>query len=249
MILFTSKIIDIEPCKKNISKVILEKPNNFEYFAGQYCFLGAHANDTAFRPYSIASAPHEDVLIFHVKDVKEASSLSSFLCDKKNIGKTIHVKQAEGDMTFPREFDLNHHYLFLCAGVGLSPIWSILKNLAFRNELDAKISIYWGMNSEDEFYEQELLALLEKFKNCNLTVCAERFDNSKVPYSRQKGLVGDAVTRDFNDLNDMSVFIAGPTPMVQHTLEALSLKELEEINIYCDYKFLLNDFSYKNKAV
>ena len=201
---------------------VFEKPVGFTYQAGQYCELGT-IDDSLFRPFSIASAPHEDELVFHIKKNDNPKSLShQLIIAGASSEKTYMIKPAQGNMCYNSSQD---PLIFIAGGVGFAPFYAILKSLHHTNQTKRPIAFYWECKSEDDFYHKEALeTLLADFENSALTTTI----------SAHKTTAG-AVIDDFNTLSDCDIYIAGSPDMAFKTIDLLKTIGLEDTRLYCDY--------------
>ena len=246
----TTKILSITPLKGDVSTIELLKPEGFSFKAGQYIQLSTPEAPDEKRFYSLASTPHEKNLKLHVKDVHMADSFSTFLCNPNHIGRSLLLApRAMGEMTLeiPPFSKTPTPLIFLCAGTGFAPVWSLLKTLEKNEITNTPISVYWGLDTPDMMYIDALFELDKIFTNLTLTFC---FQTGEIkPYKTYHGFVGDALKDDFSDLNGYKIFIAGPPAMAEHTISSISTKNLDQTEIYCDYSFLMKDLNYLNKPI
>lgn len=116
----------------------LPKKSDFMYDAGQYITIFFAGSSTpAGKAYSLSSAPHEKLYSITVKRVGEFSGRLYAL--KK--GETFQMSEAYG------HFNPHTHeqLIALGAGVGIAPIWSVLKSELQRDE--ARIAHLWYSNA------------------------------------------------------------------------------------------------------
>ncbi len=107
---------------------------DFDFTAGQYVIVDIdhprHKDQNRkFRSLSIASAPHEDMLTFIMRS--SDSGFKKSLVDMEP-GETVTVKGPLGHFTLPE--DVHTPLVFLTAGVGITPIRSMLRDLIYRQE-------------------------------------------------------------------------------------------------------------------
>jgi ferredoxin-NADP reductase len=97
------------------------RKSDFSYDAGQYITVFFEGSSTpAGKAYSLSSAPHETLLSITVKRIGEFSGKLYAL--KK--GDTFELSEAYGHFN-PHT---TNPIIALSAGVGIAPVWSVLKN-------------------------------------------------------------------------------------------------------------------------
>lgn len=226
------------------STVILEfeKPEGYSHKAGQYLMLALGENEPP-KPYSLASAPHEETLKLHIKDTGDPQGMGHRLNKRVKINDPVFLEQAAGDMTIDNA--PQRPILMIAGGVGFAPFRAILLDLIERGLTDTPITLFWGVSAEDELYDRETITRLkEKLSHFNFiptfeTAPADNLINQASSY--KTGYVGDAVAENFEAYKNHHLFLAGPPQMAEHCLKALRKKGLDESLVACDYKHLLND--------
>jgi ferredoxin-NADP reductase len=104
-----------------------EKPDGFDFVAGQYVFLDfaqpVNRDDRpSMRALSIASAPYEERLMFVMRDSESAFKKNM---RAMNVGDEILIKGPLGHVAIPE--NLHQPIMFLIAGVGITPVRAMLK--------------------------------------------------------------------------------------------------------------------------
>ena len=156
-------------------------PLNFQYKAGQFVSLDFDINgQTARRSYSISSAPHEDEFKVSVKRVKNGL-VSNHIMDNLNQGDEVMVLPPEGVFTFEPLPSLSRSYFLFAAGSGITPIFSILKDI-LENEPLSKVFLFYGNKTEADTMFKSRLDDLEKTYQGQLSVFHA--------YSKTKGFFG-----------------------------------------------------------
>ena len=109
--------------------------------AGQFTTLGVEIDGVRKRRcYSISSAPSAANLCITVKRVA-GGAVSNFLHDHVGVGQVVELTQAAGEFCLPAVTP--ERLLFIAGGSGVTPILSILNELAGRGEyVDAIVVVY-----------------------------------------------------------------------------------------------------------
>ena len=122
----------------------------FEFIAGQY--ISVYFDDVDVpegKAYSLSSRPTDKLASITVKDV--GGPFSSRLCSKK-AGDTLHISKAYGHFNPNTTSPL----VGIAAGVGLSPVWSILAS----ND-DKRYALHYGNKTDKHISFHDELAELE----------------------------------------------------------------------------------------
>jgi ferredoxin-NADP reductase len=167
---YTIKLKIKEEIAENTWIFTFEKPIDFQFQAGQYIFmeiLEKRFSDERpnFRAFSIASAPQDDFLNFIMR-----ASESAF---KKNIvamevGEEIKIKGPIGNFFLPKEE--NEEIVFLVAGVGITPIRSILRQENYFQSKRKITLFYSNRNLKSASLYQEMADFTLKNYRCINTI-------------------------------------------------------------------------------
>ena len=109
------EIVKREDQTEDLSLMWLTKPEGYTFKPGQYCTIG---HDGVERAYSIASAPHEELLELFIELVplNEGGVLTPMLWDLE-VGSKVTIRhRAKGIFTFKPE-KLNHLLVSTVTGV------------------------------------------------------------------------------------------------------------------------------------
>ena len=105
----------------------LPKKTDFSYEAGQYITILFEGSSTpAGKAYSLSSAPHEKLLSITVKNVGEFSGRLYAM----KPGDTFEMSEAYGHFNPHSARPL----IALSAGVGIAPVWSVIKSALGEND-------------------------------------------------------------------------------------------------------------------
>lgn len=245
--LVISEIIEeTDNAKSFVFRVPESLTSKYEYRAGQYLTLEAEINGRAVRrAYSMSSFPGEAGLKVTVKCV-DNGLFSNFLHQNFQSGDTLKVSTPEGRFTLPFSIDKKRTHYFICAGSGITPIISLIKD-CLENEPMSRVNLLYGSRSKDTviFYNE-----LEGLK--------QRYDGQlfiSYAYSREKkgGLMSlfkksndfsgriDAETiRQFmikfpQETNDAHYFVCGPGEIISSAKRYFEKRGVEEKYIHDEY--------------
>ena len=158
--MFTFKISEIIPRpNNNISIQFEDMSKNFPaYKAGQFLTLSfVFGEREVRRSYSFSSSPVlEEPLEITVKRV-DNGEISRLLHHKLKVNDEVQVLQAQGLFTYEPVKNNSKTIFLFGAGIGVTPLYSILKT-ALIEETDSKVVLIYSNSSKEQtvFYEELL---------------------------------------------------------------------------------------------
>lgn len=223
--LYRGRVVFIEDRAADVRllRIELEHKQKLSFLAGQYAVLENGLDEP--RAFSIASAPYQPYLEFHVKNA--GHGLSQFLTEKLTLGDTLSLSAPLGESYWhPSERPL----LALAGGVGIVPLKSIIEDL-LQGANVPPVSLYWGARDESHLYLDAEFSSLSKnhprFRYIPV-LSDEKTDR------RRQGLLPDILREDFETLSGWDIYLAGPREMVETTLPFLKNHGAEEEYIFGD---------------
>jgi len=150
------------------------KPFDFKFKPGQYCTIGMEG---ILRPYSIASAPHEEHIELFVELVPKPHGNLTPLLHQLKVGDSIDLlPKAKGIFTLDPGYK---RHVMVATVTGVAPYVSILRDFLYRSlhfklskeEVDSSFYILQGASYRDEFgYYDELFDLESTCPLSDMTV-------------------------------------------------------------------------------
>ena len=135
-----------------------------KYLAGQFLslvFQGKHKE--LRRSYSFNSSPDVDEpLAITVKRV-ENGEISRFLHHKTVVGDVLFAKEPQGMFSYQTDENLERDVFLFAAGVGITPLFSILKTALVREEKSKITLVYSNRSPESTLFYDELMEWQEKY--------------------------------------------------------------------------------------
>jgi ferredoxin-NADP reductase len=126
---------------------------------GQYLRIGLDIEGRRhWRAYSLTSDPSDpegriSITVKHAKDGK----VSPYIVSKLREGTIVTLGEVTGQFTLPRE--VPDKLLFISAGSGITPIVSMIRDLADKDELVDTIHIHSARGEDDVIFGPELRKL------------------------------------------------------------------------------------------
>ncbi len=222
--------IDAPSADIRILRLRLNNTMRLSYRAGHYADLAVAGLPA--RSYSIANAPDAngttDRLEFHIRNTGGVAS--QHVATQLKIGDTVTVTAPMGHATLAP--GCVKPIIAIAGGMGLSPMKAIVES-ALNTGHPGPVTLYWGVNHGDDLY------MADHFRALQATHAQFRFvpvvrDDQSRPADAQAGMVGDVVIRDHADLSGLSLYVAGPPPMVSAIIPQLLAHKAHRGDIHTD---------------
>lgn len=178
------------------------------FWPGQYVLLGDMEGRIPPRSYSLANAPKSDgELSLQITRVENGTA-SRWVHDQLRVGDSVLVSGPYG--AFIGDPSVETPVLCMAAGSGLAPILS-LADAALRRGFSLPVTLMFSARTSEDLYESGLLQYWSrKYRNFRYlpTLTRETHDglNGRIP---------DLLPREFSNLSNYSVFIAGSPEFVE----------------------------------
>ena len=220
------RVLEIEALTHDIKglRLAVEAGGPMAFSAGQYAQVEFAPGLS--RHYSMANAPDEPELVFHVRHMPDGRT-SRYAATQLKVGDKVKVSGPLG-VSYLRD---NHHgpVLLVAGGSGLAPIRSILCTLLGRRHA-APVTLYFGARSERDVYHEALLRdLAANHPNFRYHVV---LSEQKGERGRRYGLVHEAL--ELADPQDVMAYLAGPPVMVEAATARLAACGLPPRQIHAD---------------
>ncbi|MBF6079539.1 ferredoxin--NADP reductase [Nocardia beijingensis] len=178
------------------------------YRAGQFLTVRVPEIGTgSARCYSLSSSPHSDAAMkFTVKRV-EGGHGSNWLCDTVSAGDELEVLPPAGTFV---PASLDELVVLVAGGSGITPVIAIAKSILFAGTGDV-VLIYANRDQDSVIFARELRELEQRF--------ADRLSVLHVLESVQGYPTRRTLSLLLRPLLDRSVYICGPTPLMDLTAE------------------------------
>lgn len=218
----------IEDCAPDVRILTVRAPDGFSFVPGQYVFLsgGGHAP----RAYSIAGAPENGLLEFHVKRAHDGG-LSAYL-HALAAGADIFMDGPHGDSTLALVSE--KPIVAVAGGLGITPIKAVIEDLLDKNPT-ARVTLIVGVRQNADFYLRDYfnrLAAQHPHFNWQMAVS----DEAALPPAFN-GLAGEAVSAYLQNsgVHDCAFYVAGPAPMAADVITRLRNDGVPAAHIFSDF--------------
>jgi len=134
------------------------------YTPGQFLtFAFFHHHKEERRSFSISSTPVlQQSLAITLKRV-ENGAFSRLLIDRAQVGDTLYTTGAAGLFTLPADIATTKQLFLLAGGIGITPIFSLLKTALHLYPALHIVLIYSNRSREETVFYEELAALQNEF--------------------------------------------------------------------------------------
>ncbi|MEM0134586.1 MAG: FAD-binding oxidoreductase [Thermoplasmatales archaeon] len=200
---------------------------NFEFVPGMFSSLFLSPDDKLFRSYSIASAPTEDHLEFMIEMIN--GRFTSQLANLE-VGDEIYVSEPRG--AFIYQPDSGGNDLFLAAGIGIAPFFSMLRYLKSKN-LRRNIYLFYSIkHKEDIVNPSELQGYAGLGLNLVYTVTRDPDD---VQWNGERGRINmQMIKNHVKEFASGTVYLCGGIKFVKDIVEELKSEGIRDEQIKRD---------------
>lgn len=189
--------------------------------AGQYMELTFQG--FAPRPYSIASAPHSNMLEFHIRNTGKGGA-SQHAVTQLKAGDTLTLRGPFGHATHSSAD--KEPLLLIAGGMGISPLKAIIEDALYHAH-PGPLRLYWGAQTANDLYISDDFRAIASPSFEYIPVTEDTTE------SRQ-GLVGDVMSDDMGDLSKYRIYLSGPPPMIRALIPQLLAKGAGQDRIHSD---------------
>jgi len=210
------KIIDIFEETHDVKTFRLEKPKDFSFLPGQYCFL---INGDEKRPFTFSSSPNKEYLELTIKLMGEFTHALF----KLKPGKKLLIEGPMGKNLVFNE-NIKQDIVFLSGGSGITPFMGILRYALEKKAKNHFFMLYGSMTEEDIIFKKELQ---------NMSISLFNFiANPKEDWKGEKGhITVEKVIKYVPNPKEKLWYICGPPAMNKAMRIILKEVEIEEKDI------------------
>lgn len=205
----------------NIIHIILDKPENFQFYPGQYLDIELPVIDPLgkTRIFSISSSPSEDFLMFtyELGITPYKKKLETLQPDD-----TVSSTHPAGTVVI----DNSSPIVMLAGGIGIAPHRSMIK-WAVDRKLNLPITLIYSNSDDDFIFKEELDKWQKKLPNLKI-IYQNTNENGRLNLSQL-----DAIVQSY-DNTEAIYYLAGPPGMVDDFEEILLKLGVDETSIRTD---------------
>ncbi len=217
-------IIGKKKVAENTLEVLIKRPDDFFFKAGQYIQLSvpellySDYSGTS-RQLSIASSPLDQEKI----SVAFRESDSGFKRTLKELpaNSPVIIEGPHGFYTLPEQSD--NPFILIAGGIGITPYMSMARTFEKKGLSFPVRLLYGNRNRESATYLGELLSIADRVKNFSVRNVFGHIDREFI-----------LQTIGTNNLQPFTWYIAGPPGMVTSVRNTLSLLKVGDEQIYTE---------------
>jgi len=194
-------------------------PLPFKHQPGQYLVVSLLIDGKKVkRTYTIASSPTQSNYCEITVKREESGYGSRHLHETFREGQVVNVTAPAGRFTFSGAEASS--IVLIAAGVGITPLMSILRNLTAQNWKGDIHFVYSAKTPNDIIFRQELEELQKRFPNLRLHVTLTRAEGTDW-MGKQGRITAKLLNEAVPDLAMHPVYICGPASMMEPTIQLL----------------------------
>jgi ring-1,2-phenylacetyl-CoA epoxidase subunit PaaE len=135
--------------------------NTISYRSGQFFTLIPEIDGQKVRrSYSLSSSPKTDTSPAVTVKRIEGGLVSNYLCTNLNVGDSLEVIEPMGNFLIEPDTNSTKTYVFVGAGSGITPLFSMIKTI-LHSEPNSHIYLIYGSRNENQIIFKKALEQLE----------------------------------------------------------------------------------------
>ena len=195
------------------------------------------------RAYSLASAPHERLLAITIKEEPYISGetpypplISPLLAYHTQVGRRLIIKGFTGAYVMPEDItDRTDQIVHLCAGSGIVPNFSLIKESLHRNDPLKHTLLYSSKTRQDIIYYEEFEELhLQYPDKFDVIHCLTREDPAGIRNAHKGRISAALVQQVIPDPSNVFAFSCGPG-ITPHERKAARAKSEEPVPRFIEH--------------
>jgi len=223
-----AKLIDRKLIAEETMAFLFEKPEGFEFRAGQFCLLslpdiGFQDERGLRKPLSIASSPLDNELMFVAK-----MSESAFKRTLREMpaGTAVTIDGPHGSFTLPE--DTSVPVIFIAGGIAIIPFRSMVRHVAGARTEHTITLFYSSRTPQEAAFLKELQDIAETHRNIRLVATMTRVSEQSKTWSGLTGRINPAIISDgCKEWRDAVYYVAGSSGMVDGIRDMLAGMEIK----------------------
>lgn len=217
-----ARVVERHVEAKDTVTLVLKYNRHFQGFQpGQHVNVTVEVDGVRMtRSYSPTSIPGRNRrLAITVKRI-EGGKVSTQLCTRTKLGDVVELGPAYGDMTLANS--VCSKWLFVAAGSGITPLMSLVRELASQGRAQDAVLLYWARTRVELCFAAELKTLAEKTGFCVHFFLTREASLLEGELSGRPSL--EQLEKLVPDVSERTVYACGPAGFVASIREALQAR-------------------------
>jgi propane monooxygenase reductase subunit len=227
---FMAQVLEVTELTRDIRRLRLALDGPLPFRSGQFAQVGVPTGEVR-RSYSMANpASRPDELEFMIKVIP--GGVFSGVLEELSGGDQLEIHGPHGSFWIR---DHGRPLLMVGGGAGMAPLWSMLQDLAEKDD-PRPIRFFYGARTPDDlFHLEEIAKLGDQLRDFAFVPALSHVEPPDAG-GHACGLITDVVERTIGaEISDHDAYLCGPPPMIDAALELLDRYGLEERkSIYYD---------------
>jgi ferredoxin-NADP reductase len=209
------KLLKKELVAEGIMAFHFEKPDGFQYKAGQFadytlCSPSETDDEGNIRGFTLSSAPFEHHL---VATTRLRDTAFKRVLQNAPLGTEVELDAPYGSFTLHN--NVARPAVFLTGGIGITPVRSIVLQAAHDKTAHKIVVLYSNKNPEGSAYLEELTAAASSNENVTFVATMTHPESSQKPWEGQTGRIDAAMLSTYvSDVTAPIYYLCGPASMV-----------------------------------
>lgn len=195
-------------------KITLDNDQRLQYHAGQY--IEFILKDGKRRAFSIANAPHKDELLeLHIRHV-DGGLFTDFLFESMPDNESLQLQGPLGQF-YLRE-DRQRPIIMVGGGTGFGPLKAMIEHIEHIG-YGQSVHLFMGVRALRDLYMNDMV---NDWLNNNPKLIFTPVLSDPQPdddWQGETGFVHQSVARHYADLSGYDIYISGPPPMVNASVD------------------------------
>lgn len=220
------QVHQISSLTPHVYKVLLKPSKKIAFKPGQYLNFVMSEEDK--RPFSIASAPHDELIELQI-GAFGADSYPMQVIERVKSVDTVTIEIPLGTAHLREESD--RPLLLIAGGTGFSYIKSMFEHLV-EVKSNREVNVFWGLRQPSASYDLEATqAMIAQLEQGSFVPVVETPDEN---WQGKVGLVHQVVMDEIADFSNYDIYLAGRFEMVGAVRDDLVAKGADIEHMYAD---------------
>jgi predicted ferric reductase len=199
-----------------------DQHQGIDFSPGQFVWLTMYHSPFSMKehPFSISSSPEQKNELHFT--IKELGDFTRRIKDA-TVGQTAYIDGPFGSFSIDRH-PSEQGYVFIAGGIGIAPVRSMLRTLAYRGDHRSHILFFAASSVEKLTFYEELNSLQDKL----VLKIVYLLEHPPADWQGETGFLSDRILERHlpEHLPKLVYFICGPVPMIE-----LAEKQLHKIGV------------------